>query len=110
LQHHLSPSLSSETQKDKRASFIFAVAFIVGFSERIAKDTIGRAEGMMGGGRNTEVAQIEESQSTQQAIASNSSSGENSQVIVTESKKNTTFEAANVSQSSVNAAQNHQGG
>nr|WP_290226665.1 hypothetical protein [Trichocoleus desertorum] len=110
------PSLSTqmksgtEAQKDKRTAFIFAVAFVVGFSERIAKDTIGRAEEMMGGERvrDTGVAKIEESHLTQQVITSNSLSGENSQVIVTESKTNKALAAFNGSQTMAEAAQNDQ--
>lgn len=41
------PSTSNEINS-KKTFFIFAVAFIVGFSERLAKDTINRMEGTLG--------------------------------------------------------------
>ena len=96
--------------KDKRIAFIFAVAFVVGFSERIAKDTIGKAEDMIAGERGLEVKQVEESHSTRQVVTFNASLEGEPQVILTESKKNTTLAASNISQSSVETAQNHQDG
>jgi hypothetical protein len=106
----LSNQIKGEAQKDKRIAFIFAVAFVVGFSERIAKDTIGKAEDMIAGERGLEVKQVEESHSTQQVVTFNASLEGEPQVILTESKKNTTLAASNISQGSVETAQNHQDG
>jgi hypothetical protein len=106
----LSNQIKDEAQKDKRIAFIFAVAFVVGFSERIAKDTIGKAEDMLAGERGLEVKQVEESHSTQQVVTFNASLEGEPQVILTESKKNTTLAASNISQGSVETAQNHQDG
>ncbi|MBD0361684.1 MAG: hypothetical protein ICV55_02680, partial [Coleofasciculus sp. C3-bin4] len=45
---------SIEVESNKKVFIIFSIAFVVGFSERLAKDAIDRAEGILGGSQSTE--------------------------------------------------------
>jgi uncharacterized protein YutE (UPF0331/DUF86 family) len=45
---------SIEVESNKKVFIIFSIAFVVGFSERLAKDAIDRAEGILGGSQSTD--------------------------------------------------------
>jgi hypothetical protein len=47
----LNPTTNQESSQDQQRSLIFVIAFVVGFSERLAKDFIGKAEEIAGGNR-----------------------------------------------------------
>ncbi len=48
----LNPTTNQESSQDQQRSLIFVIAFVVGFSERLAKDFIGKAEEIAGGNRD----------------------------------------------------------
>lgn len=47
--------IANQTDNSK-GFFVFAVAFVVGFSERLARDTLVRAEGLFGGGQTADLS------------------------------------------------------
>ncbi|MBC1274845.1 hypothetical protein GNF10_02340, partial [Nostoc sp. UCD121] len=47
----LNPTTNQESSQDQQRSLIFVIAFVVGFSERLAKDFIGKAEEIASGNR-----------------------------------------------------------
>ncbi|BDI15272.1 hypothetical protein ANSO36C_10740 [Nostoc cf. commune SO-36] len=47
----LNPTTNPESSQDQQRSLIFVIAFVVGFSERLAKDFIGKAEEIAGANR-----------------------------------------------------------
>ncbi|MCC5649483.1 hypothetical protein LC609_06440 [Nostoc sp. XA013] len=47
----LNPTTNQESSQDQQRSLIFVIAFVVGFSERLAKDFIGKAEEIAGANR-----------------------------------------------------------
>lgn len=47
----LNPTTNQQSSQDQQRSLIFVIAFVVGFSERLAKDFIGKAEGIASGNR-----------------------------------------------------------
>ncbi|MCC5644436.1 hypothetical protein LC607_16115 [Nostoc sp. CHAB 5824] len=48
----LNPTTNQQSSQDQQRSLIFVIAFVVGFSERLAKDFIGKAEEIAGGNRD----------------------------------------------------------
>ncbi|MCW5317461.1 hypothetical protein GTQ43_27730 [Nostoc sp. KVJ3] len=48
----LNPTTNQESSQDQQRSLIFVIAFVVGFSERLAKDFIGKAEEIAGANRD----------------------------------------------------------
>ncbi|MBE8970991.1 hypothetical protein IQ277_33770, partial [Nostocales cyanobacterium LEGE 12452] len=55
----LNPTTNQESSQDQQRSLIFVIAFVVGFSERLAKDFIGKAEEIAGANRdNLEYKQV----------------------------------------------------
>ncbi|MEA5627188.1 hypothetical protein [Nostoc sp. UHCC 0251] len=49
----LNPTTNEQSSQDQQRSLIFVIAFVVGFSERLAKDFIGKAEEIAGGNRDS---------------------------------------------------------
>ncbi len=47
----LNPTTNEQSSQDQQRSLIFVIAFVVGFSERLAKDFIGKAEEIAGANR-----------------------------------------------------------
>ncbi len=54
----LNPTTNQESSQDQQRSLIFVIAFVVGFSERLAKDFIGKAEEIAGGNRDNPEAKF----------------------------------------------------
>ncbi|WP_100898202.1 hypothetical protein [Nostoc flagelliforme] len=48
----LNPTTNQQSSQDQQRSLIFVIAFVVGFSERLAKDFIGKAEEIASGNRD----------------------------------------------------------
>ncbi|MHC0066814.1 hypothetical protein ACWATR_28525 [Nostoc sp. UIC 10890] len=54
----LNPTTNEQSSQDQQRSLIFVIAFVVGFSERLAKDFIGKAEEIAGANRDNPESQL----------------------------------------------------